>query len=111
MLRLDPEALPKDGICRGVWERLPAHVGVLHGYCDRALGLGPLMAGRMKAMTPAAYEGVLHPIFQENELTLVLVGGFLGWAAGVFQLQLSAWADGRRARKEAAARPAPERPE
>ena len=30
-------------------------------------------------------EGVLHPVFQDDELTLILVGAFLGLLAGFTQ--------------------------
>lgn len=33
-------------------------------YMDAQLGLGTLMRERMAAMSPSAYEAVLHPIFQ-----------------------------------------------
>jgi hypothetical protein len=36
-------------------------------------------------MTSAKFERVLHPIFEEDELTLILAGGFLGFAAGLIQ--------------------------
>ena len=32
------------------------------------------------------FEGVLHPVFEEDELKLILVGAALGTAVGVFQL-------------------------
>jgi len=82
---LDAQALPVDGICDGVWRRLPAHIGCLHSYVDRALGLGPLMAERMRAMSPSDFEAVLHPIFQEDEATLTIIGGVMGGLVGLFQ--------------------------
>jgi len=39
----------------------------------------------MEAMTPAKFERVLHPIFEEDELTLILAGAVLGFAAGLVQ--------------------------
>jgi hypothetical protein len=39
----------------------------------------------MEAMTPAKFERVLHPIFEEDELTLILAGAVLGFAAGLIQ--------------------------
>ena len=32
------------------------------------------------------FEGVLHPVFEEDELKLILVGAALGTAVGAFQL-------------------------
>merc|ERR1719473_1705986 len=39
----------------------------------------------MSKMSPQQFERVLHPIFEEDELTLILVGGFLGALAGFAQ--------------------------
>jgi hypothetical protein len=58
------KALPVEGICEGVWARLPAHISAVYAYTDEALGLQPLMAASMKAMRPLDFEAVLHPIFQ-----------------------------------------------
>lgn len=40
----------------------------------------------MQALSSAEFEGVLHPVFEEDEWKLILVGGALGAAVGVFQL-------------------------
>ena len=40
----------------------------------------------MQGLSPLEFEGVLHPVFEEDELKLILVGGTLGAAVGVFQL-------------------------
>lgn len=40
---------------------------------------------RMSAMTSVQFERVLHPIFEEDELTLILAGGGLGFLAGFIQ--------------------------
>lgn len=40
----------------------------------------------MQGLSPAEFEGVLHPVFEEDEWKLILVGGALGAAVGVFQL-------------------------
>ena len=36
-------------------------------------------------MSPAKFERVLHPIFEEDEMTLILAGAALGFAAGLIQ--------------------------
>ena len=43
----------------------------------------------MMAMTSAQFERVLHPIFEEDEMTLILSGGGLGFLAGLVQQLLS----------------------
>mmetsp|Transcript_11941 Transcript_11941/g.24054 ORF Transcript_11941/g.24054 Transcript_11941/m.24054 type:complete len:533 (-) Transcript_11941:145-1743(-) len=66
-------------------EKLPNHLHVLHPYVDKALGLQFTLRTQMEKMTSAKFERVLHPIFEEDELTLIIAGGFLGFAAGLVQ--------------------------
>lgn len=66
-------------------EKLPGHVHVLHEYMDKTLGLEDTIRRRMELMTSAQFERVLHPIFEQDELTLILAGAALGFAAGLVQ--------------------------
>ena len=53
---------------------------------ERRGGAGPREhAPREKIPSGEEVEGVLHPVFQEDELTLILVGAFLGLLAGFAQ--------------------------
>jgi uncharacterized membrane protein YheB (UPF0754 family) len=65
--------------------KLPHHVGVTYEYMDKTLGLEKTLRERMEAMTSLQFERVLHPIFEEDELTLILAGAALGFAAGLVQ--------------------------
>jgi uncharacterized membrane protein YheB (UPF0754 family) len=65
--------------------KLPNHLYVLHPYVDKTLGLQATLQTQMERMTSAKFERVLHPIFEEDELTLILAGGFLGFLAGLIQ--------------------------
>merc|ERR1712151_1002929 len=58
----------------------------LHAYCNKALALGSTLETKMKAMSTKEFEQVLHPIFQEDEMILILAGAVLGAAAGGLQL-------------------------
>jgi uncharacterized membrane protein YheB (UPF0754 family) len=40
----------------------------------------------MQELPPKEFEGVLHPAFQEDEITLIFLGGVLGAIVGVIQL-------------------------
>ena len=80
---LDPELL--EAVVANVKVRLAEHVHVLHEYSDDALGLKELMRERMALMTPSEFERVLHPIFEQDELTLIISGAVLGAAAGFIQ--------------------------
>mmetsp|Transcript_20928 Transcript_20928/g.43651 ORF Transcript_20928/g.43651 Transcript_20928/m.43651 type:complete len:597 (-) Transcript_20928:360-2150(-) len=81
--------LPGGGLLNGVASRaiakLPNHLHVLHPYVDKTLGLQETLRTQMERMTSAKFERVLHPIFEEDELTLILAGGFLGFLAGLVQ--------------------------
>ena len=46
----------------------------------------PLQTQQMGKLSTREFEGVLHPIFQEDELTLIIAGGFLGLLAGAYQV-------------------------
>lgn len=47
-----------------------------------------LLRERMEQLTPEAFQGILRPAFQEDELTLILIGAFLGGTVGALQLLL-----------------------
>jgi uncharacterized membrane protein YheB (UPF0754 family) len=64
---------------------LPKHVPILFPYMDQALGLEATLRHRMEGMTSRQFERVLHPIFEEDELTLIIAGAVLGFGAGLIQ--------------------------
>eukprot|EP00793_Prasinoderma_coloniale_P001381 PRCOL_00005156-RA len=66
-------------------ERLKPHLEPLHAYVDDTLDLKEVMREKMLLMTPQEFERVLHPIFEQDELTLILAGAALGAIAGFGQ--------------------------
>lgn len=58
----------------------------LHVYVDKALGLQPTLNERLCKLSAAEFENLLHPVFAEDELTLIFAGGVLGAAAGALQM-------------------------
>ena len=68
-----------------VCANLFSYLDNLHEYVDKALEIEQTLCVRMSAMTSAQFERVLHPIFEEDELTLILAGGGLGFLAGFVQ--------------------------
>jgi uncharacterized membrane protein YheB (UPF0754 family) len=66
-------------------EKLPQHLPVLYSYMDSTLALEDTLRTRMLKMTSRQFERVLHPIFEQDELTLILAGAVLGFAAGLVQ--------------------------
>jgi len=73
-------------------ERLLPLLTDLHPYVDETLDIELTLRTRMRAMTSQQFERVLHPIFEEDELTLIVSGGGLGFAAGLVQQSLASGA-------------------
>ena len=82
-LERDPKSLY--AACRNATGTLSTYLYDLHGYIDSALDMERTLRTRMMSMTSQQFERVLHPIFEEDELTLILAGGGLGFAAGLIQ--------------------------
>jgi uncharacterized membrane protein YheB (UPF0754 family) len=66
-------------------QKLPNYIHTTHEYINKKLGLEHTLRVKMEQMSPAQFERVLHPIFEEDELTLILAGAALGFAAGLVQ--------------------------
>lgn len=82
-IRIEPKTMTQ--ITERALDKLPNHVPVLFPYMDRALCLEQTLRTKMEAMTSRKFERVLHPIFEEDELTLIIAGAVLGFAAGLVQ--------------------------
>jgi uncharacterized membrane protein YheB (UPF0754 family) len=82
-IRIEPKTMNQ--ITERALDKLPNHVPVLFPYMDRALGLEQTLRTKMEAMTSRKFERVLHPIFEEDELTLIIAGAVLGFLAGLVQ--------------------------
>lgn len=65
---------------------LPAQIKAMAPYFTAALQLERTLVDGLKGLPPEDFEQVLHPIFKEDEWMLILVGGVLGFAVGVFQV-------------------------
>jgi hypothetical protein len=80
---LDPATLNR--LTETTLSKLPQHVPVLYKYMDKTLELETTLHDRMLKMSSRQFERVLHPIFEEDELTLIVAGAVLGFAAGLVQ--------------------------
>lgn len=69
---------------------------LLHQYTNDKLGLKKLLIERMSRLSPAEFEQVLHPIFQEDEIILIAAGGVLGGLAGGLQWWFNAALEKRK---------------
>lgn len=57
----------------------------LYNFTSESLQIEEDIADAMRCMPAAQFEQVLHPIFEEDEATLIAVGTLLGAAAGLIQ--------------------------
>jgi hypothetical protein len=81
----DAWAATKAQITEQVVREFPKQLHRVHPYADGALALQPEIAQQMRQLSTSEFEQVLHPIFEEDELTLILVGGVLGLLVGYLQ--------------------------
>ncbi|WP_020527313.1 DUF445 domain-containing protein [Flexithrix dorotheae] len=66
-------------------QELPISLKQVFHYAEETLNIRNTLREKMSALSPVEFEGFLRPIFQEDELTLILVGAFLGCFAGFAQ--------------------------
>lgn len=66
----------------------PAQHAAVHSYVAKQLDISHTLSSRLKKLSPTDFEDLLHPVFQEDEITLIATGGVLGLVAGGAQTQL-----------------------
>ena len=65
-----------------ITDLLPEELNLVHPYVDTQLALRENLKENLRKLTPQEFEQVLHPVFQEDETTLILVGAVLGLIVG-----------------------------
>jgi len=78
----------REHIAEQLVEELPKCVPCSYEYQDRALEVEKTVYVAMKNLPPDEFEGVLHPVFEEDEIKLIVVGGCLGALVGFAQYML-----------------------
>ncbi|MES1955504.1 DUF445 domain-containing protein [Salinisphaera hydrothermalis] len=66
--------------------RMPALLERLTGYAKQRMAVRETLIERLQSLTPAQFESMLRPAFEEDEWILIAVGAALGFAAGWIQL-------------------------
>lgn len=69
-------------------QELPSSLTSMFDYADRSLQIGQTLEFKLKSLSKIDFEDVLHPIFREDEFTLIVVGAVLGAIAGLIQMAL-----------------------
>jgi len=81
----DAYARMREKIAQNLVNELPRCVPVSYEYQDGALEVEATVCKAMKGLPPDEFEGVLHPVFEEDEIKLIVVGGCLGALVGFAQ--------------------------
>ena len=76
----------KEEIAKRTMDELPGVIHYSYDYTLKALDMERTICKAMKGLSSAEFEGVLHPVFQEDEAKLIVVGGVLGLGVGFVQL-------------------------
>lgn len=74
--------------CQRFVESAPQYIHVIFDYAQQALDIEYTLRDKMAALPPEEFVGFLRPVFQEDELKLIIVGAVLGMIAGFLQLFL-----------------------
>jgi len=64
----------------------PIIIRKIYDYTEEALDIENTLRDKMSGLAPDEFQSFLRPVFQEDELKLILVGAFLGFVAGLVQL-------------------------
>lgn len=75
----------KDDICGLILQKFPHNLRLVKDYAFEALDLEATLAEKMKRLSSQEFEQLLHPVFQEDEWKLILMGGVLGLVIGLIQ--------------------------
>lgn len=67
-------------------ERMPDTVAEAKAYADRTLDIENLIVEKMNQLTPEQYEGILRPVFKDDEWLMISVGAVLGFLVGELQV-------------------------
>jgi uncharacterized membrane protein YheB (UPF0754 family) len=76
----------KKMICDEITSSLRSTLKPAEDYAERALDMENTLRTRMSALPSKEFENLLHPVFQEDEWKLVLMGGVLGVVIGIGQV-------------------------
>ena len=69
-------------------QELPILITEIFDYAEEALDLENTLAEKMSALPAEQFQALLRPVFQEDELKLIIIGAVLGCLAGAAQVVL-----------------------
>jgi len=78
----------RDSVVARAQARLPEAAERLEGYTAEAIDIENTARQSLAALSDEEYEGMLRPVFKDDEWLVVAVGGGLGFIVGEFQVFL-----------------------
>lgn len=78
----------KQDVSARLMKQLPYALLAVEGYAEQAMDIRATLVDKLKLMTPEEFEGVLRPVFQQDEWKLIMVGAVLGFLVGELQVHL-----------------------
>jgi len=69
-------------------EELPIAMRFVYPYANQAIDVESILSSKMAALSETEFEAFLRPVFQEDEMKLMIVGAFLGGIAAGIQFLL-----------------------
>jgi len=75
-------------IVRRIVETAPEVQPEIEAYLERNLDIGDSVERKLASLSKPKFERILRGIFEEDEIILILVGGFLGFGVGSLQALL-----------------------
>lgn len=76
----------KDKVVSTMIARLPETIEHAKDYAQRTLSIEDLIVEKMNQLTPEEYEGIMRPVFKDDELLMICVGAILGFLVGELQV-------------------------
>lgn len=78
----------KSEVAEKFMARAPDTLRHVEQYAEDAMNLEQTLVEKMQQMTMEQFEGLLRPVFQQDEKTLIAVGAVLGFLVGELQVQI-----------------------
>lgn len=76
----------KRAVLRKLMVRLPRTLRHLEGYAAEAMDVRNTLTTKMQQLTVDEFEGILRPVFKQDEWILITVGAVLGFLVGELQV-------------------------
>ena len=67
-------------------QRIPETMSEAKEYAAKTLDIENMIVEKMNLLDEDQYEGILRPVFKDDEMLMIMVGAVLGFAVGELQV-------------------------